>query len=65
MAREKPFTNWDSVPVLFGSDICAIILGMPINTIQKKAKSGVIPAHKIGKNYRYEKNEIKEWLLAH
>lgn len=65
MPKARPFTNWDSVPVLFGSDVCAMVLGIPINTIQKMAKNGKIPAHKLGKNYRYEKDEIREWVMAH
>jgi excisionase family DNA binding protein len=65
MPRARPFLNWDSVPVLFGSDVCAMVLGIPINTIQKMAKKGKIPAHKLGKNYRYDKNEIRDWISAH
>lgn len=63
MSRQRPFYNWESVPVVFGSDICAMVLGVPINSVQKMARAGKIPAHKLGKNYRYEKNEIKDWIL--
>ena len=62
--NKRTFNNWDSVPILFGSDICAMVLGIPVNTIQKMAKNGIIPAHKIGKNYRYEKDEIRKWILS-
>ena len=62
--NKRTFNNWDSVPILFGSDVCAMVLGIPVNTIQKMAKNGIIPAHKIGKNYRYEKDEIRKWILS-
>lgn len=60
--RAKVFINWDSVPVTFGSDICAMILGMHQKTVQAMAKAGKIPAHKPGKNYVHLKDEIIEWL---
>lgn len=62
--REKPFTNWDSVPLIFGSDICAIVLGIPVSSIQRMAKEGKLPAHKVDKNYKYDKQEIKDWFLS-
>lgn len=63
-SRDKPFNNWESVPLMFGSDICAIILGIPVSTVRKLAKAGDIPAHKVAKNYRYDKNEIRQWVLS-
>ena len=64
MPRARPFNNWESVPIVFGSDICAIILGIPVNSVQKMARQGKIPAHKPGKNYLYDKEEIRNWILT-
>ena len=39
-----------------------ILLGKPDRTIRKWAEKGRIPAHKVGREWRFPKEEIDRWL---
>ncbi len=40
----------------------AIYLGAHIETIRRLARRGEIPAYKIGKDWRYRKKALTEWI---
>jgi len=37
-------------------------LRIPVSTIYKLSREGAIPAQKLGKQWRYHKDAIDEWL---
>ena len=42
----------------------ADLLRMPISTIYELARRGLIPAHRIGRRWRFVRRKIEEWVLA-
>lgn len=57
--RQK-FSNWGEVPVIFDAPMAAALLGESIRTIQYKAQNGIIPAFKVGSQWRFKKEEIQK-----
>ena len=55
MPRERPIINWDEVPVIIDVPYVARLL----------AQRGVLPAHKIGKLWRFDKEEIRQYIKEH
>lgn len=37
-------------------------LRIPVSTIYKLSREGTLPAKKIGRNWRYHKDVIEDWL---
>ena len=42
----------------------ADLLRMPQSTVYELARRGRMPAHRIGRRWRFVRREIEEWLLA-
>jgi excisionase family DNA binding protein len=42
----------------------ADLLGMPLSTVYELARRGRMPAHRIGRRWRFVRREIQEWLIA-
>ena len=42
----------------------ADLLRMPLSTVYGLARRGRIPAHRLGRRWRFVRREIEEWLLA-
>lgn len=40
-------------------------LRIPVSTIYKLSREGALPAQKLGKQWRYHKEAIDEWLKSH
>jgi excisionase family DNA binding protein len=49
---------------VLNSEEAAEFLGFSAFTIREYAKKGIIPAKKIGKEWRFYKPEIVAWLLG-
>lgn len=58
MTEEK----WTDYPLVLNSELAAKLIGVHLNTIKKLAKNGEIPARRIGRNWRYSRDELREWL---
>jgi excisionase family DNA binding protein len=42
----------------------ADFLRMPLSTVYDLARRGLLPAHRIGRAWRFVRQEIEAWLLA-
>jgi excisionase family DNA binding protein len=58
--RTKPLTRAD---VLTAREV-ADFLHLPLSTVYDLARRGLLPAHRIGRAWRFVRQEIEEWLLA-
>lgn len=56
--------NWTDYPLVLNSDQVSEILGLHLNTVKSLAKKGIIPARKVGRNWRYDREAIREWLAG-
>lgn len=62
MARQRPATNWDEVPVVFDVPYAARLLGFTADTISRKCAKGELPAHKILDKWRFDKEELRKFI---
>lgn len=62
MPKIKPITSWEQVPLILDLTQIAMLLGLDSETVRRKCVSGEIPAKKIGKFWRAEKNEIRRYM---
>lgn len=53
-----PTTRWLSVEQV------AEYLGISKETVYRWLEKGTVPAHRVGKLWRFETNEIDEWVKA-
>jgi excisionase family DNA binding protein len=58
--RTQPLTRED---VLTAAEVAELVK-VPRSTIYEMARHGRIPAHRIGRAWRFIRQEIEEWLLA-
>jgi excisionase family DNA binding protein len=58
--RTRPLTRAD---VLTAKEV-ADFLHMPVSTVYDLARRGMLPAHRIGRAWRFVRQELEEWLLA-
>jgi excisionase family DNA binding protein len=49
--------------VLTARDV-AEFLRIPVSTVYDLARRGVLPAHRVGRAWRFLRQEIEEWLVA-
>ena len=55
-----PLTRAD---VLTAKEV-ATLLHLPTSTVYDLARRGLIPAHRVGRAWRFVRQEIEQWLLA-
>ena len=65
MPRERPIVNWDEVPVIIDVPYVARLLALNVDFTTRLAQRGVLPAHKIGKLWRFDKEEIRQYIKEH
>jgi excisionase family DNA binding protein len=41
-----------------------VLLRIPVSTVYDLARRGLIPAHRVGRAWRFIRQEIEEWLVA-
>ena len=56
------FRSWSELPVLMDSVMVARLFGCDVQKIRRMASKGEIPSYRIGRELRFDKNEIKEYL---
>ena len=49
--------------VLTARDVAGL-LRIPVSTVYDLARRGVLPAHRVGRAWRFLRQEIEDWLLA-
>lgn len=60
MAKVKPITNWDDLPKIMDAVMVANILCCSEDNVRVLARSGILPAYKIGKLVRFDRDEVRE-----
>jgi excisionase family DNA binding protein len=58
--RTQPLSRDD---VMTAGEV-AELLRIPLSTVYELARRGLLPAHRIGRRWRFIRHEIEEWLLA-
>ncbi len=56
--KQRYITTWEKAPVLFDSEYAAILLGLRVQTVRYMARTGELPAVKIGRVWRFEKSAL-------
>ena len=56
------FRSWSELPVLMDSVMVARLFGCDVQKIRRMASKGEIPSYRIGRELRFDENEIKEYL---
>ena len=64
MPKQKLPTSWDDVPVIFDLPYACVLLGKSYEGLKKLAQAKQIPAHKVGKEWRFDKEELHSWMLT-
>ena len=54
--------SWAELPLLMDSVLVARLFGCDETKIRRMVKSGELPCFRIGRDLRFDKNEIKEYL---
>lgn len=54
--------SWSELPVLMDAVLVARLFGCNENKVRQMARNGELPCFKIGRDLRFDKNEIKEYL---
>ena len=52
-------------PFLTDADVGKLLGGLHPKTVQRMARRGDIPHHRIGRYYRYRASELNDWLMLH
>jgi len=53
------------VPVIIDVPYVARLLALNVDYTTRLAQRGVLPAHKIGKLWRFDKEEIRQYIKEH
>lgn len=56
--RQLPPTSWEREPVILTPERAALVLGISQITIRRLARSGELPAFKVGGMWRFEKSAL-------
>jgi excisionase family DNA binding protein len=56
----QPLTRTD---VLTAKEV-GELLRLPKSTVYELARRGVLPAHRVGRAWRFVRQEVEQWLLA-
>ncbi|MBR2645280.1 MAG: helix-turn-helix domain-containing protein [Clostridia bacterium] len=54
--------SWSELPVLMDAVLVARLFGCGEYTVRQMARNGELPCFRIGRDLRFDKNEIKEYL---
>ena len=54
--------SWSELPVLMDAVMVARLFGCNENKVRQMARNGELPCFRIGRDLRFDKNEIKEYL---
>ena len=64
MSKQRLPTSWDDVPVMFDLPYACVLLGLSYEWLKRLAEQKKVPAHKVGKGWRFEKTELLEWFKS-
>jgi len=62
--RSSPIETRVPTDAVFTIDELAVYLKLPKRTLYKLAQEGSVPAHKVGKHWRFHRETIDRWLTS-
>lgn len=57
-------TNWDELPAVLTAGECARFLRVHLNTVKKLLAEGLLPGQKIGRQWRVDKENLKQYMAG-
>jgi len=62
MARQTIIKNWDELPQFFDIEMFMRLIGATSREyVRQKCKKGEYPAFRNGKEYLFDKDDVREW----
>lgn len=62
MKASKQYISWDRLPAVLTTGEVCILLQMTNDTVCRLVQKGIIPAKKIGRDYRFDKERLRKWI---
>ena len=65
MRPRKPiiiYKNWDDLPLILGLTEISVLTGLGPERIRQLCAKGELPAFRVGKLWKVEKNDLKDWF---
>lgn len=59
MSKVKPITNWDDLPIIMDAVLVSLLLGCSEGKVRRMARDGTLPAYKVGREIRFDRDELK------
>lgn len=56
------YKSWDELPLLLSLPEASILTGLGSERLRQLCVAGEIPGFKIGKKWRIEKSDLREWI---
>ena len=56
------FRDWDDLPLIMGLSDISILTGLGVDRIRQLCADGTIPAFRVGKKWKVEKNDLRKWI---
>lgn len=60
----KIYRSWDEIPLLMDSAMVARLFGCDETKIRRMANKGELPSYRLGRELRYDRDEIKAYVYA-
>ena len=57
-----PPMSWDELPLVLTTEEASALLRVHINTIKKMCNEGRLPANKVGRDWRIDRDELHAFL---
>lgn len=52
---------WEQADSILDVEAASVMLGLPVQSVRKLARNGVIPAFKVGKLWKFSKEKLMEF----
>lgn len=62
--KRKAFTNWDDIPVIIDPALASVLLGRTPEGVTKMCREGKLPATKLGREWRIDRDRLRRMLTA-
>ena len=62
MKTRKIITDWNSVPVIMDLAFASMLLGRTPESLKQLAQKGMLPAFKLGAEWRIDKDDLKKYI---
>lgn len=60
--RQPIITDWNDIPLVFDIPIACRILGRSQDNVKRLCQKGLLPARKVGREWRFEKTRFMRWI---